>query len=260
MKDMVSVIITAYNSNDFLIEALDSVEKQSYPSLEVVVVDDGSREDRATFIAQAVARYPRARLVRQENQGPSAARNRGATESSGRYLAFLDHDDAWEPQFLERLAFKLASDDSLGAAFCRIQHVTASGEPTGRTSKAKLSGFSIRDFLISDPLCCGSCFIIRRDTFEDVGGFSTDFHRAEQPEYFIRFLEAGWRLEGLDQALVRYRNTPGSLSAGQTFLRDRKRLLQQTFRRHPDLASSIPLRVAMLSNQLRIQLRRFLLR
>ena len=89
----------AYNSAAFIRRAIESVWAQTHLPLELIVVDDGSSDDTA---AVAAAVDPRTKVVRQPNGGPGAARNRGVKESSGDWIAFLDADDAWRPNKLER--------------------------------------------------------------------------------------------------------------------------------------------------------------
>ncbi len=95
----ISVIIPLFNKERYIERALKSVQAQTFSDIEIIVVDDGSTDDGPSIVAS----YPesRLRLIRQENSGPGAARNRGARESRGEILAFLDADDEWLPSFLE---------------------------------------------------------------------------------------------------------------------------------------------------------------
>jgi len=95
----VSVVIPCYNAAPFLRETLDSVLNQTRPALEVIVVDDGSTDESA---AVAESYGPPVRVIRQENRGQSAARNRGMDEARGEWVALLDADDRWLPHKLER--------------------------------------------------------------------------------------------------------------------------------------------------------------
>ena len=95
----VSVIVSLYNKEKYIARALDSVLKQTWRDLEVIVVDDGSTDGGPKVVGGF--RDDRVRLIRQKNVGPGAARNRGVRESSAPYVAFLDADDEWLPVFLE---------------------------------------------------------------------------------------------------------------------------------------------------------------
>ena len=94
----VSIVVPAYNPGRLLTRALDSIVAQSFGDWECVVVDDGSDE----ALAWVAYRDPRIRLLRQANAGVAAARNRGIEATTGRLVAFCDHDDEWLPAKLER--------------------------------------------------------------------------------------------------------------------------------------------------------------
>ena len=99
-----SVIIPLYNKAPYVAKAIGSVLAQTFTDYELVVVDDGSKDDSAEMAAKAMAGRPDCRLIRQENAGVSMARNNGVAASQGDYLCFLDADDWWEPTFLEEMS------------------------------------------------------------------------------------------------------------------------------------------------------------
>ena len=98
MAPRVSVLIPTYNCARFLSQAIDSVLAQTFQDFEILVVDDGSTDDTA----QVVARYPRVRYIRREHCGVSASRNAAVAAATGEIVVFLDADDFWLPEKLEK--------------------------------------------------------------------------------------------------------------------------------------------------------------
>ena len=123
---LIGVIIPAFNAERFIRDAVHSVLAQTHQSVECIVVDDGSTDATAVAVAEF---GDRVRLVQQANRGVSAARNRGAAETRAELLAFLDADDRWHPERLERgLAF-LHEHRRLEAVVCSTQVVDRSLQP-----------------------------------------------------------------------------------------------------------------------------------
>ena len=98
---LVSIITPCYNADRFVAETIESVQRQTYPNWEMLVVDDGSVDRSADIVARYAASDGRIRLIRQENAGTACARNAAMRAAQGRYIALLDADDIWEPTFLE---------------------------------------------------------------------------------------------------------------------------------------------------------------
>ncbi len=204
--EAVSVIIPTYNSAAILPDAVDSVLCQTQPPAEIVIVDDGSC-DETPIVCAAYA--GRARYLRQENAGASAARNTGIAASTGDWLAFLDADDLWEPHKLERQLEALAqnpeADFAVGAANAwsprRRSYVRAFWD--GPLDPAVMRGqLLVRNILTG--LC--SSIVIRREAMEAVGGFASG-KACEDRRLAIALLE---RHRGLllPEALVRQRSGP----------------------------------------------------
>src|SRR5438874_4376035 len=102
MEDLISVIIPAYNAEQFIERTIDSASQQTHRNLEIIVVDDGSTDQTASIVKRLTKKDRRLRLIRQPNAGVAAARNRGIKESRGDYLAPLDSDDLWHHTKLEK--------------------------------------------------------------------------------------------------------------------------------------------------------------
>lgn len=110
----VTVILPLYNKAKFVRRALDSIANQTYTDWEAIVVDDGSTDDSAKIAAEYVGK--KFRIIQQKNAGPGAARNRGLKETNTEFVAFLDGDDSWLPEYLEHgMAIHKAGDSPLAA-------------------------------------------------------------------------------------------------------------------------------------------------
>jgi glycosyltransferase involved in cell wall biosynthesis len=169
---LVSVITPAYNVGPWIGEAIDSVLAQTEGMLEHVVVDDGSTDDTAAIVADRAARDPRLRLIRTANGGSGQARNVAIADTSAPFVAFLDGDDRWHPEFLRTALTKLRQGPpEVGATFSHTRVLLESGRMVGmRWQPAGL--FDLDRFLIDhNPPHNGSSLLLRRSCFRDVGVF-----------------------------------------------------------------------------------------
>ena len=108
-KPLVSVIIPCYRKAQYLASPLESMQKQTYPSVEIIVVDDGSPDNTREVVEPYLAKMPNLQYIHQENAGVSTARNRGIRASKGLYVMALDADDAIAPTYIERCANYLSA-------------------------------------------------------------------------------------------------------------------------------------------------------
>ncbi|HWI41149.1 MAG TPA: glycosyltransferase family 2 protein [Verrucomicrobiae bacterium] len=126
MGDLVSVIIPAYNVGQYLRQTIGSVQAQSGPRWELVVVDDGSTDDTPQILREMADGDPRIRVLRQDNAGSAAARNTGLDHARGKYVTFLDGDDFWTPDFLSSLLEALRRSGKR-LAYCGYRHIYGNG-------------------------------------------------------------------------------------------------------------------------------------
>ncbi|MEM9310333.1 MAG: glycosyltransferase family 2 protein [Pseudomonadota bacterium] len=210
-----SVIIPAYNAATTLRSTVETVLSQSLSDFEVLIIDDGSTDDTVRVALRIAAEDMRVRVVSQPNEGVSSARNFGAELAKGRLLAFLDADDQWAPDKLERHHALHDADPMLDASFAQIEFC-ADEEGTmaaGRTVSSVPQGYlDMADVVTENPVCTASNFVIDREVFEDLGGFSTRMRYAEDQEILALLLSEGGTLLGIDAPLVRYRLSEGGLS------------------------------------------------
>lgn len=198
----ISVVVPAFNGEPFIASSIESVLEQTYPNVEFVIVDDGST-DRTIDVVQGFD--PDVRLVVQSNAGPGAARNRGAAETTGPLLAFLDQDDTWHPERLQRMTAAMARDGA-SAVLCATR---ALGEnpPMGRLVRMDPPSPSIESLLLwqGRVVSCGSNLLIERGTFRSLGGFDASLGPVTDWELLVRLVTEGVRLAYLDEPLVDYR-------------------------------------------------------
>jgi glycosyltransferase involved in cell wall biosynthesis len=196
MAATISCIVPVYNGARFLGAALDSILAQSLPPTEVIVVDDGST-DATVDVVDAYARH--VQYVRQENAGPAAARNRGIGLASGDFLSFLDADDLWHPNKLERQLAALESDPEAGICITYFQNFWMDELADER--------LQLRDHDFARPLpgyVC-QCLLARRNVFDIVGLFDETRRLGEDLDWYARAAQAGIVHEILDEPLVRRR-------------------------------------------------------
>ena len=182
-KDLVSVVIPTYNRAAQLPAAIESVLGQSYRPVEVIVVDDGSTDGTEALIRD---RYPSVRFLRQPNRGPAAARNAGIKSSSGCYIAFLDSDDRWLQQKLERQIGLLRDRPEAGLVFSSVRFVDRYGTPVEeRRYDASFRG-RVAERLLSWSGIVLSSVVVRRSCLDRVGLFEEDLIIGEDWDLYFR--------------------------------------------------------------------------
>lgn len=172
---MISVVIPLYNKKDSVAHSLECVLNQTYQEFEVVVVDDGSTDGSAEVVEGFVDE--RIRLIRQENGGVSAARNRGIEEARSEYVAFLDADDEWKPEHLQTLVGLMEKYPQCGAYSTNYEF--KQGEKAKPTILNKIpfdgeDGVLTNYFEVascSHPPVCSITICIRKSLLNEIGGF-----------------------------------------------------------------------------------------
>lgn len=123
MRFGVSIVMPCYNGAAHLAGSIGSVQAQTYPDWELLVVDDGSGDDSSTIVQTLAANDSRIRPISQIRAGAVAARNRGLAEAVGRHVAFLDADDTWHPEFLQAMVGALDDHPDFDIAYCGWQNI-----------------------------------------------------------------------------------------------------------------------------------------
>jgi cellulose synthase/poly-beta-1,6-N-acetylglucosamine synthase-like glycosyltransferase len=211
-RPSVSVIVPAYGVAHLLGEALVSLLAQSRPDWEAIVIDDGAPDDVAAAFAP-FAGDRRFRLLRTDNQGLATARNRAIGAARAPFVALLDGDDRYMPDYLEQMLAEIHADPGLGFVSCDAAGFGAGGRAGSLQSELyPMSGPVSLERVLSREINIFVAAIIRRTALEEVGGFDGRLRAVEDLDLWIRLLSAGWRGKVLTQVLASYRRRPGSLS------------------------------------------------
>ncbi len=209
-KPTFSVIIPLYNKEREIGAAVRSVLAQTLPPDEIIVVDDGST-DRSAEEVLAIG-SPRVRLVRQPNAGVSAARNRAAREASGEYLALLDGDDCWEPEFLEEIASLIREFPGCGLYATAFHVVSRDGMfPAPCPERRGIVGNFFRESA-HRYIAIPSAVAIPKTVYEQAGGFPEGMKIGEDLYLWTR-IAARHKVCFSPRRLVRYSKTADNRSA-----------------------------------------------
>ena len=218
---LVSVVMPAYNSARYIAEAIYSALQQDYPALEIIVVDDGSTDDTVNI----VSRYgDKVRLLSQKNQGSAAARNLGIRQARGKYIAFLDADDAWWRHKI-RHQVEALGEGRYKMAYSRFiwwhpneqgQHTQAETEfeqpaNPNLSSAAIVTGWPYAELLL-DCIVWTSTVIVEKAELETAGLFDESLRKGQDYDLWLR-LSRQIEMLGLEKPTALYRIHPASITS-----------------------------------------------
>ena len=215
-----SVVIPLFNKAPYVEKAIRSVLAQTYTDYELIVVDDGSKDDSASIAAQAVQGRLNCRLIQQENAGVSVARNNGVSLSNGDYLCFLDADDWWEPTFLEEMSELIEEYPEAGIYGTNYTIVNEAKHKTRVAPVAVESGFE-RGYInycqvyaktLAMPLWTGAV-CIPRSVFDETEGFPKGIKLGEDFLLWIR-IALKHKVAFLNKALANYNQDVDAANRG----------------------------------------------
>lgn len=204
----ISVIVPAFNSSRTIAHCLDSITAQSWRDFEVIVVDDGSTDETC----EIVEAYSDIQLIRQKNAGPGAARNRGVQQARGRFVAFLDSDDLWQPHTLATFHEVAVASQALFISGTGIEFLEDTGPPPVEDTE---TDWTVYPGYLHSTACdfwIGTCGVmIDRGEFSGVNGFNGAFFNAEDSDLWLRL--GGIRFARISSpAVFLYRRSSGSLT------------------------------------------------
>ena len=223
-RPLVSVIIPAYNSGQYVSEAIESVFSQTYKGYEILVVDDGSTDDTRVRIEPYLERI---RFFSQQNAGPSVARNCGILNARGLYIAFLDADDLWLPTKLAKQVAYLEENSNSILVYTDYNRTTNPGS----SQESRLSAYEHKATgrvfyqLLRENFIHTSSVLLRREAIAEVGMFESSLRGAEDLDLWLRLSGIG-NFGMIDEGLMYCRRHSANVTGTLKFIRYKVRALQ----------------------------------
>lgn len=240
-KPLVSAVMPAYNDARFVSESIDSVLGQTFQDLELIVIDDGSTDGTRAVVASRAAQDARLHLLCQGNRGPAAARNNGLRHASGDYVAFIDADDLWVKDKLEKQLNVLEADErsvsySSAEYFYNGEAVSGCNGQTMFAQEYRTRKEFLRALLCGSPkLAITPSVMFRKDILKRTGLFDEDLLNAEDLDLWVRMADR-CDFRGFREPLFKRRKHAGSLTSGlkvDFMIRNHRKILDKYCRNHP---------------------------
>lgn len=233
MNKLISVIIPTYNRADIVIDAINTILNQTYQNFEIIIIDDGSTDNTKQVIKEI--NDPRIRYIYQENSGrPSCARNKGIKIATGEYIAFLDSDDLWHHQMLEKNINALNSNNNIGFVTNWSSYRTFQGEEIFKKICYAKNRHDYMSYLLLSPdkaYAGPSTILVKKECFEKVGCFDEEMTFCEDWDMFFR-ISLLYEFYNIEEVLTYVRVHQKSLSKMPEVTKFREgylRFLQKAF-------------------------------
>jgi glycosyltransferase involved in cell wall biosynthesis len=207
---LISVIVPVFNGEKTIKTTIDSVLNQTFDDLELIVIDDGSKDSTLSVVSSV--KDPRLKVFFYENAGVADSRNRGFSHASGEFISFLDADDLWTPDKLEAQLKALQENPLAAVAYSWVNYIDQSGQFLRAGNYIIANGDIYRIMLVHNPLENGSNPLIRRQAFAETGGFNQNLSPSEDWDMWLR-LSARYHFICVPIPQILYRMSSSSASS-----------------------------------------------
>lgn len=210
----IAVVIPAYNAAQYLRETVASVINSQHVTTEIVIVDDGSKDDTVAVARRLALEHPEfIEVIEQENAGNSVARNTGFAHTSAPYVCFLDADDRLRPDALAALNHLLQKNPDFVAAYGDVAYIDEASEPLSFPARKspKPSGNLLVRILAGNLIDTPGAVLFRSSAVKRAGGFKAGLRRSQDWEFYVRIAQQG-PIVAYNQIVLDYRLHTSSLS------------------------------------------------
>lgn len=206
----ISVVVPAYNAESTILATIESIQKQTFSDLEIIVINDGSK-DRTVELLNTV-KDSRLKVFSYENGGLPVARNRGISRATGEYISFIDSDDLWTPDKLEAQLAALQKRPEAGVAYSWTSVMDENAKVFYSGTPVFFEGDVYPHLLVCNFIASGSNILVRREAIEDTGEFDPTLRSAEDWDYSLR-LARNWHFVVVPKPQILYRKSTGAMSS-----------------------------------------------
>lgn len=227
-QSLISVVIPFYNDGEYIDEAVDSILEQTYTHVEIIIVNDGSTDQKSI---EKLRNYekPKTKVLHKENGHLASARNYGIRHARGTYILLLDADDKFEKTFIEKAKNILDHNENIAA-------VSAYSELFGELNGiiVKFVGGSAEHFVVKNNSI--ACALIRKQVWQEVGGYDENMKEGfEDWDFWLAVTKRGWKVEIIPAPLFKYRQK--SISMLQESQKKRPELIKLLTQKHHEVFS-----------------------
>lgn len=253
----VSVIIPIYNAEKFISKTIESVIAQTYPDWEIIAVDDGSTDKTPAILNEYKKKLSKKlRIITQKNSGVSIARNTGIAAAEGKYIAFLDHDDLWTPEKLEKQVKLLDSNKELGLVYSDSYVIDGAGNLKKDTIFHGVKPFrgNVFNKLFYNNFIPCLTVVTRKEVLDKVGLFNLEYKIAEEYDLFLKIAER-CSIDFIEQPLAKYRIHGESFSKNIEIAVDEDfQIITYWLKKKPDLKKELKYAIKLKNARLRARL------
>lgn len=181
---IISVVIPAYNAETTISETIASVQNQTFSDIEIIIINDGSTDQTLNIVQNFTD--PRIKVFSYENGGLPVARNRGIDRATGEFISFIDADDLWTPDKLEKQLASLKANSKAAVAYSWTQTIDRQGNLLHRYNSIFLEGDVYSELLVNNFIGNGSNILVRQEAISTVGKFDPKLKSCEDWDFYIR--------------------------------------------------------------------------